>query len=209
MGHPGLDVKIVDPDKVSEANIGRQLFTTGEIGIHKSIAIANRINRTFGFRWQGYPMKWTKRCTANITITCVDSVKTRVHIHKHLVNNKSNAEKFGFTFASRSFYWIDTGNDYDFGQIILGTTRRWKQLQKRLSYIPNVFDLHPEFKDAKSDSRPSCSIAMALSKQDLFINTMIADYTGQMVWKMLTKPFIDYHAVYLNLGTMKVNTRKI
>ena len=36
LGHPGLHVTVFDPDTVSEANIGRQLFSESEIGLNKA-----------------------------------------------------------------------------------------------------------------------------------------------------------------------------
>ena len=36
LGHPGLHVTVFDPDTVSQANIGRQLFSETELGLNKS-----------------------------------------------------------------------------------------------------------------------------------------------------------------------------
>ena len=44
LGHPGLHVTVFDPDTVSEANIGRQLFSESEIGLNKAVALVTRIN---------------------------------------------------------------------------------------------------------------------------------------------------------------------
>ena len=51
LGHPGLHVTVFDPDTVSEANIGRQLFSESEIGLNKAVALVTRINRFFGSTW--------------------------------------------------------------------------------------------------------------------------------------------------------------
>ena len=51
LGHPGLHVTVFDPDTVTEANIGRQLFSGSELGLNKAAALATRINRFFGFSW--------------------------------------------------------------------------------------------------------------------------------------------------------------
>ena len=44
LGHPGLHVTVFDPDTVTEANIGRQLFSESELGLNKAMAIVTRIN---------------------------------------------------------------------------------------------------------------------------------------------------------------------
>ncbi|MBO8471748.1 MAG: ThiF family adenylyltransferase, partial [Bacteroidetes bacterium] len=36
LGHPGLFVTVYDPDTVTEANIGRQLFSPSDIGLNKA-----------------------------------------------------------------------------------------------------------------------------------------------------------------------------
>src|ERR1700753_2921679 len=52
LNHPGLMVTVFDDDKVSEANLGRQLFAETEIGFYKSVVLVNRINVFFGTSWK-------------------------------------------------------------------------------------------------------------------------------------------------------------
>src|SRR3569833_773725 len=55
LGHRGLSVVVHDPDTVSEANMGRQLFSAADIGQYKAIALTHRINAFFGLDWQAEP----------------------------------------------------------------------------------------------------------------------------------------------------------
>ena len=48
LGHPGLFVTLYDPDTVTEANIGRQLFSPSELGLNKAQCLVTRINHFFG-----------------------------------------------------------------------------------------------------------------------------------------------------------------
>ena len=81
LGHPGLHVTVFDPDTVTEANIGRQLFSGSELGLNKAVALVTRINRFFGFSWeakgQRYPLKASadreEPALANIIVTCTDN----------------------------------------------------------------------------------------------------------------------------------------
>ena len=57
----------------------------------------------------------------------------------------------------------------------------------------------------EEDSGPSCSLAEALRKQDLFINSTLAQLGCNILWKMFRNGMIEYHGLYLNLSTMKVN----
>src|ERR1700748_3754425 len=52
LGHAGIFVRVFDNDLVDTANLGRQLFTTAELGLYKSVALINRINRFFGTNWK-------------------------------------------------------------------------------------------------------------------------------------------------------------
>ena len=62
LGHPGLHVTVFDPDTVTEANIGRQLFSEAETGLNKAVALVTRINRFFGYAWEAvYRMSATYR----------------------------------------------------------------------------------------------------------------------------------------------------
>ena len=48
LGHPGLFVRVYDPDTVGESNIGRQLFSEADLGLNKAQCLVTRINRFFG-----------------------------------------------------------------------------------------------------------------------------------------------------------------
>ena len=52
LGHPGLHLTAFDPDTVTEANIGRQLFSETELGLNKATALVTRVNRFFGYAWE-------------------------------------------------------------------------------------------------------------------------------------------------------------
>ena len=93
-GHPGLHVTLFDPDTVTQANIGRQLFSETELGMNKAIAAVTRINRFFGTAWMAesrrYPPAGTSKNRdakpelANIIITCTDNVRSRLDLWRFL-----------------------------------------------------------------------------------------------------------------------------
>ena len=57
----------------------------------------------------------------------------------------------------------------------------------------------------EKDSGPSCSLAEALEKQDLFINSMLAQAGCALLWKMIREGRTFYRGFYLNLDTMRMN----
>lgn len=208
LGHPGLHVTVIDSDIVTKSNLGRQLFSQAEVGLNKAVVLATRINRFFGFDWEAvrenYP--YESCSTANITITCVDNVKARVQIGKFLRKYKKGTE--GNTDRTKPYYWLDFGNTTDTGQVILGTINSVKQPKSseyetvaKLKNVDQLFDLS-KVKD--EDSGPSCSLAEALRKQDLFINSTIAQFGCNILWKLFSGS-IENHGAFLNLKTLKTN----
>lgn len=124
LNHAGLTVRLWDDDVVTEANLGRQLFAESELGLHKSMALINRINRFFGTDWKAETQKFERdslnklpeNVGASIYISCVDNVKTRFEIAEIL----NKMEHLGY-YSNRPRYWMDFGNSQNTGQVILST----------------------------------------------------------------------------------------
>ena len=228
LGHPGLFVRAIDPDKVTVANMGRQLFSPADVGDHKCTVLVGRINRFFGTDWEGVPLLYNAKAnlsTANITISCVDTGAARKEIKKVLIEAsripKPYPTNMGYMQESRlepfekPYYWMDFGNMMDRGQVVIGTCRKIKQPEKSefacKETLPTIDKLHPHiFKDNKNDDQgPSCSLAEALNKQDLFINTNLANMGLGILWKMFRELHIKYHGAYVNLDSCVVNPIKI
>ena len=96
LGHPGLFVTLYDPDIVTEANIGRQLFGYSDMGLNKAQCLITRINNFFGNDWKAvpniFPTVLKNACRdnmANITITCTDNIKSRLDLWNILRPYKS------------------------------------------------------------------------------------------------------------------------
>ena len=190
LGHPGIHVIGYDPDIISTANVGRQLYSIADIGLNKAIVSISRINRFFGFEWEAVNKKYGKSRNANITISCVDTAKARIQIGTIL-----REESAGYD-DSKSFYWLDFGNSQDTGQVILGTVN-----DAGLKTVDQMFDLS---KIKEKNQGPSCSLAEAIGKQDLFINSTLANLGCNLLWKLFTEGRINYHGLYLNLKNMQV-----
>ena len=195
MGVPGIHVMLYDPELVESHNVGRQMFSPSDVGKYKTEVLITRINRFYGFQWMSYPKKYkNSKIITDIIISCVDSIKSRSEIKK------------SFFDSANMDYWIDTGNDRDHGQILIGTNCKVKQSDKKgVGYLPNFFNIFPKAKDDLEE--PSCSMAESLTRQDLFINTVIGIHTAACIWDLLTKPWIDYRGLYINLKSK--NTKPI
>lgn len=213
LGHPGLFVTVYDPDIVTEANIGRQLFSPSDIGLNKAQCLVTRINNFFGYDWRAIPdiyptvLKETRRDNlANITITCTDNIRSRLDMWNVLkavpVNDYRNYET--------PLYWMDFGNTQTTGQVILGTVpKKISQPKSNLYETVESLKVITRFvtyeRVKETDSGPSCSLAEALEKQDLFINSTLAQLGCNILWKMFRHGMIEHHGLFLNLETMRVN----
>ncbi len=222
LGHPGLMVAVFDADRVSEANIGRQLFSPADIGRYKAEVLCTRINMFYGLSWRAVPMMVTKEtakkirddgngplsgmrewftnnrglCGVDVLITAVDSVKARTEI----------------ALSVHGTYWMDTGNTKDSGQAILGTLCKVPQpvgkdgkatFANSIELLPTVFDLYANIagEGGKQYQGPSCSVADAIKKQDLFVNQWVAMMACDILWDALRHGYLSYHGKVVNLRT--------
>lgn len=208
LGHPGLKIVIYDDDTVTEANIGRQLFSGNDIGRSKAEVLATRLNTFYGIDCAAKAVRYegVKDETANITITCVDNIPSRIAIGKALRERQGYDQK-------NAIYWLDFGNQLDRGQVVLGTFKKAKQPKSKdystvgkLKCVDEIFDLT---KIDEKDSGPSCSLAEALRKQDLFINSFLAQTGCALLWKLIYDGRIDCNGAFVNLATMNVNPMKL
>ena len=213
LGHPGLFVTLYDPDTVTEANIGRQLFGYSDLGLNKAQCLITRINNFFGNDWKAVPgifpsaLKNVKRDDmANITVTCTDNVKSRLD----LWNVLKAVPASDYRDYRTPLYWMDFGNTQVTGQAVLGTVPKKISQPASQSYetvgsLKVITRMVKYARVREEDSGPSCSLAEALEKQDLFINSTLAQLGCGILWKMFRYGMTEHHGLYLNLGTMKVN----
>jgi PRTRC genetic system ThiF family protein len=198
LDHPGLNVIAWDPDTVTEANAGRQMFSPIEIGMNKAVALITRINRFYKMNWMAAPKKWNRQNTkdTNIYITCTDTVKSR----KDFVD-KIDTPTVWKEEDQRRYYWIDCGNTRNTGQVWLSTLNEYECKSNDKSFVPalkSLYQIHGTPKEDKEQG-PSCSVAEALLKQDLFINTTIANAATHLLWQMIRSIYIEHQGVFISL----------
>lgn len=211
LNRTGLSVKVFDDDLVSEANIGRQMFSELDLGLPKSVSLVSRINRFYGFDWIGIPAQWNESTLvkSNFYISCVDNVDTRIKLGEWLKEFfKKDREQY-LVSDLMPYYWMDFGNSKTSGQTVLGTTVAIKQpkgMGDTVGELPTVIDLFGDTlkESEEQDDTPSCSLAEALSKQDLFINSTLVQFGMNIFWKLINDYCITYHGAFVNLERMNV-----
>lgn len=213
LGHPGFVVTVFDPDTITESNVGRQLFSVSDLGQNKAVVLVGRINRFYGLGWRAAPFKFSKTnkeqiSWANITITCTDNVVSRWFVAEQGYK-MARSSKGTYSAHSIPYYWLDIGNSKTTGQAVLGTFGAIPQPKKTngtVGVLQTITDMYPNLREFEDkDTTPSCSLAEALGRQDLFINSMLAQLGGQLIWRMFRSLKAEYHGVFLNISSLTTN----
>lgn len=206
LGHAGFQVSLYDDDLITEANRGRQLFAECEVGLSKAIALISRCNRFFGTGWKAVNKKFdcqSGNAKAAIYISCVDTVAARYEIAEVLAGINSSH------YANIPRYWMDFGNGKDTGQVILSTIGKVKQPKSEkyetIDSLPFITDEFGELlRHSETDGdTPSCSLAEALEKQDLFINSTLAQMGCSMLWQLFRSGMTTQRGLFLNIADFR------
>lgn len=199
LGHPGgFNVTVMDDDRVSEANIGRQWFFPADLGQYKADVLVNRVNMTMGSQWESVPLRVmaSHSLDFDLVIGAVDTRAARFAIVRAMER------------AGGQRYYADFGNRATDGQFILGQVTSANR-KTNGDTLPHVGELFPEVMDPKvvdPDEGPSCSLAEALQKQSLFINRTLVSHGMAVVWELFWKQKITHHGIFVNLATGRTSS---
>ena len=167
LGHPGLSVTLYDPDTVTDANIGRQLFGPFDLGLNKAQCLVTRVNNFFGNDWRAVPdvfpavLHETRRDDmAHNTVTCTDNIKSRLDLWHVL----KAVPAPGYRDYGTPLYWMDFGNTRSTGQVVLGTVPKkikhpTSGLYKTVGSLKVITRFVKYARVKETDSGPSCSLA--------------------------------------------------
>jgi len=216
--HAGLQVRLWDDDIITSANLGRQRFAECETGLYKSVALINRANRWAGTNWKAETVKYEKNnfgrlpdnAKAMITITCVDNVKARFSVAE-ILKEKDNYRNY----SNEPRYWLDFGNSKDIGQVLLSTVGNIRQPNSnKYETVGNLPFVTEEFgellwQSETEDDMPSCSLAEALKKQDLYINSTLAQMGCSLLWNLFRNGLTENRGFFLNLKDFRTQPIKV
>ena len=210
----GTDIPLVliDHDRVEPHNLLRQHFYAPDVGKFKSQALAERLACQFGrpIGYSVYPFDpeliaeeygagLVRRMAQGIIIGCVDNTKAR----------RSIASNFHF-----GNWWIDAGNGYSSGQVLIGNADNLERLQEsfekesqEVSWLPLPSMQLPSLlaPPTVSATTPSdCAEAVAAEVQNPVINHAMAVLVLQFMHRLLTKK-LTWMGAYIDLeaGTLQ------
>ncbi len=198
--HPGLFVTAYDGDIVEEHNVGRQNFTFGDIGKNKAITLIEKVNFCYGLNWVAIPnLVMDEIVQSNLFISCVDNAAFRMQLASSLNNVLDSFEDY-----KESYYWLDTGNGRDFGQVVLGTINDIEQSEsevKTLSKLKNVVDIYGDLTSHDTEEKQQtrgCSYREKLMEQDLTINDKIATTAFDLLWSLFKDMKVESNHIIVN-----------
>ncbi len=211
-----VNITFVDPDIVEGKNLGRQRFCQSELGLNKATTLALRYNLTWGLEISAIPDYFDPKLVKSywndlvIIIGCVDNSAARRSLGKTLENNR-HAE------IPRIWY-LDAGNNFDSGQILLGSHNSLEELTPHLDQFkktglmgalpspvlqcPNLIQLRPE---ELGNTHLSCAELANLNALSLTINQTIASIVTDYLFRLSLTKDLRKFATFLNLksGSMR------
>jgi hypothetical protein len=71
--------------------------------------------------------------------------------------------------------------------------------------LPCVAEIFPQLLEAQADEHdtPSCSVAISLAAQGLFVNDMAVRWAGQLLYELFSNGRLSQHGVVVNLHTKR------
>lgn len=194
-------IVLIDPDKVEEKNVGRQLFSPSLLGKNKAECVGRMLNLALGLDVRWIPdhvdaVRHFDRYGSNLVISCVDNHEARKEINR--VNGCG----------------VYAGNHTHSGQVCIGNVDDPDLMRKFINgrdgkypYLPKEGLLFPELLQPEPP-RPmpevSCADLVAEGSQHLLVNDMMATVVGQYVYKLLHRQPIQSFLTYISIDVMPV-----
>ncbi len=178
-------VLFVDPDTVETHNVGRQMFTVADVGQSKAATLAVRFNYALGLSiaWCSEGIDSQKHLPrGSLVCGCVDNYQAREEMAR-----------------AKEIVWLDAGNGFDSGQVILGNSGDRRQVLEGLRhtheghcrYLPHAGLLFPALLEPDPEEIPaadlSCAERVMRDEQQLFVNDFIANLLMQYVYRLLNR----------------------
>ena len=188
----GIDLVLIDMDTVEERNLNRQSFTTADVGLFKSEALAKRLAGKYQrpIQYSVLPVG-AGDLPRGIVVGCVDNGPARQAIADHHDDGQ---------------WWVDSGNGPNFGQVLIGNSKTEKL---RPSFIADLCcrlplpTIQQPAILAQVPRQRSCTEAVAADDQSPTINQAMAALVLEVVRRILegTCPWMQLY-LDLDAGTL-------
>ena len=200
-------IHFVDPDKIDESNVGRQMFVIQEIGQYKAEVLARRFNLAMGLNivWHNEPFDAKQHCGRYGSVLCgaVDN-----HLARRELAKAANA------------IWIDSGNHQASGDVCIGNSSDVKLIRQHVrkdefDYLPNAALLFPALlePDPEESTAPgpaaSCATLVEQGSQRLLINDLMGSIAAEYTYKLLNHLPITTFLTYVDLDVLAMRSIQV
>lgn len=187
-----IDLVLIDMDTVEERNLNRQSFTTADVGLFKSEALAKRLAGKYQrpIQYSVLPVG-VGDLPGGIVVGCVDNGPARQAIADHLHDGQ---------------WWVDSGNGSNFGQVLVGNSKTEKLRPSFIADLCGRLPL-PTIQQpailAQVPRQRSCAEAVAADDQSPTINQAMGALVLEVVRRILegTCPWMQLY-LDLDAGTL-------
>jgi len=206
---PHVQLVFVDGDTIEHKNVGRQLFSTADIGKNKAQTLAARFSAVFGISIVAFPhMLQSQTRIANpngygILVGAVDGAAGR----RAIANQLSSSYNWKA--------WIDCGNHEASGQVVCGNTQAKESMHGAIqlgmcSKLPAAPLLYAELlKDAPIVPRADCAAAVLDNAQSLMVNQMMAAIAGQYLYDLIVRRRLTRFRTVVDLESLSMRSDAI
>jgi PRTRC genetic system ThiF family protein len=192
---------LVDPDCVAPENLGRQAFRKADLCRFKAEVLAQRLAADFGcevgysvlpYEARVHAAAFDRPSRLGLVIGAVDNAAARRAIAATL--DEQTARPFGWG-SPPPVLWLDVGNGYNSGQVLLGNALRREQLRRAFDpwvsvcrALPAPSLQRPDLLQAPpADAQPqaTCALAIVRAEQSATINQVMAALATSYVERLL------------------------
>jgi hypothetical protein len=190
---PGINLILIDMDRVEERNLNRQSFTAADIGLFKSEALAKRLAGKYRrpVQYSILPVGTTD-LPQGIVVGCVDNGLARQAIAGSIHDGQ---------------WWVDAGNGQNYGQILIGNSKAEKLKPSFMAdlcvRLPLPTIQQPALLTQTPVQRRSCAEAVAADDQSPAINQAMGALVLEVVRRIIAGS-CPWMQLYLDLeaGTL-------
>ena len=175
-GDYGINLYLFDGKAVTETGKNRTGFLSTEVGMNKSVVMANKLNNALGKQFAvGTGRDFCKKDAKHnfdVVITASDSASSRNMIARSHTEHPSRLAKL----------WLDVGVGEHYGNVVLGEFGHGKHR------LPNVTDLFPAIQleeEDKKTNRASCDVMDAITRQSFCVNEIGASMGIAILSKLM------------------------
>jgi PRTRC genetic system ThiF family protein len=206
-----VSIALVDPDTVAEQNCSRQNFFPKDVGLAKAAVLACRYGVPSGVpmtavidRFDADQVRGWNQLT--VLVGCTDNYAARRDLSRALAGAEHR----------HPMLYLDAGNHYETGQVVLGTTHDRERLRRAFATgvctdIPAPALQEPGLVRApleeETTRRRSCAELAMVGLQSRTINMRMAAELAQYLQEALVDGGLKRCATYVDLKTGTARSR--